>query len=135
MDLDKDGVPEVVTVDRSYDPYGLHGISPTVILRFEKGRYVPAADLMRQPVPGMDRLRETATGFREGSLGQMDLEAVVLDLIYTGHESLAWAFVDMAWAERWSQIRTNLCAVSSISWRKANTGLSSRLSGQGEMVG
>ncbi len=80
---------------------------PDVILEFKNGELRPNFDLMKKPAPTMAKLRakakaasrkisnnpytEVGMDFQEAFWGEM------LDLIYTGHEPLAWQYFDMVW--------------------------------------
>jgi hypothetical protein len=84
---------------------------PPVIYEFnKKDELVPRFDLMKKPAPTLAALRRKAAAakdkinlnpytspednfndFEEAFWGEM------LDLIYTGHEDLAWKYFDMVW--------------------------------------
>ncbi len=80
---------------------------PEVILEFKNGELRPNFALMKKPAPTMARLKakaraasrkisnkpytEMGMDFEEAFWGEM------LDLIYTGHEKLAWQYFDMVW--------------------------------------
>jgi hypothetical protein len=93
---------------------------PSVVLEFKKGAFRPNFDLMKKPAPSLTYLKNKAYqeasllgkerygGFEEtGDLytdyEKFDGEAGVfwgtmLDLIYTGHEDLAWQYLDLVWS-------------------------------------
>ncbi len=79
--------------------------APEVILRYRRGAYVVAADLMAKNAPTEDELTQLARQVREDPIGSpwnssevsVDYWAEMLNLIYTGHEDLAWRFADEAW--------------------------------------
>ena len=109
-DLDGDGRLEVVLRDWTLYLTGvaLGGISPApeVILRYSDGRYEVAPDLMSEPAPTEDELLTAARRVRDGAEGDGWDDAVpvaywgtILDLVYSGHETLAWRFADLAWPE------------------------------------
>ncbi len=80
---------------------------PEVILEFKNGELRPNFALMKKPAPTMAKLKakaraasrkisdkpytEMGMDFEEAFWGEM------LDLIYTGHEKLAWQYFDMVW--------------------------------------
>jgi hypothetical protein len=84
---------------------------PTVIYEFDKSdEFIPRFDLMKKPAPSPAKLKQTAAAtraklnlhpytspddnfndFEEPFWGEM------LDLIYTGHEDLAWQYFAMVW--------------------------------------
>jgi len=84
---------------------------PTVIYEFDKSdELVPRFDLMKKPAPTLAKLKRDAAAtraklnlnpytspednfndFEEPFWGEM------LDLIYTGHEDLAWQYFEMVW--------------------------------------
>lgn len=82
--------------------------APTVFLRYSDGKYRVAPDLMRGQVlaaPSLesraDEVRNYAPSADGGSWGRTDVSpqlwATMLDLIYSGHDSAAWKFLDTAW--------------------------------------
>jgi hypothetical protein len=83
---------------------------PTVILEFQKGALRPNFNLMRKPAPSLTKLRQMARakgakiglepykGVDDPSAGfEVVFWDVMLDLIYTGHEELAWQYLDLVW--------------------------------------
>jgi hypothetical protein len=79
--------------------------APDVVLRFEKGEYHLAADLMAKRPPTSDELSTLAERVRnsEGNVPDWPsplLWATMLNLIYTGHADMAWKFYDQAWPPR-----------------------------------
>jgi hypothetical protein len=82
--------------------------APKVILRYERGRFRVATDLMSTPTAEMKDLalkiqdiRNKTSDMRAASWPKAQLPpelwGTMLDLIYTGHRLLAWQFVEMAW--------------------------------------
>ena len=84
---------------------------PSVILEFRNGSLRPNSNLMKKPAPSLTVLRNKARVARQ----QIGLEPytgvdsssfdtafwdVMLDLIYTGHEDLAWQYLDLVWDAR-----------------------------------
>lgn len=80
---------------------------PEVILDFDHGKLRPNFALMKKPAPTLAKLKAKA---RAASLKisnkpytEMGMEfeeafwEEMLDLIYTGHEDLAWQYFDMVW--------------------------------------
>jgi hypothetical protein len=83
---------------------------PKVILEFQKGVLRPNFNLMRKPAPSLTKLRQMAKanganiglepykGVDDPSAGfEVVFWDVMLDLIYTGHEELAWQYLDLVW--------------------------------------
>jgi len=84
---------------------------PTVIYEFDKSdELVPRFDLMRKPAPTLAALKRKAAVTK----AQMNLNSYtgpddnfndweeafwgeMLDLVYTGHEDLAWQYFDLVW--------------------------------------
>jgi len=84
--------------------------APEVVLVFDlnSGKWVPDFNAMRKPAPSIDVLQRRASeARREITLepylgeGQGHFEEAfwgeMLNLIYTGHETLAWRYFDMVW--------------------------------------
>ncbi|MGB7207676.1 MAG: hypothetical protein WBD27_03355 [Pyrinomonadaceae bacterium] len=80
---------------------------PDVILEFQNGELRPNFELMKKPAPSLARLKAKA---RAASLKisndlynevGMDFEEAfwseMLDLIYSGHEDLAWQYFELVW--------------------------------------
>jgi hypothetical protein len=104
-DLDGDGILEYTTDDWTFAywhvPY-VASPSPSVILRFKDDRYAVAGDLMRKPAPPPADLAAAAAALHEPlrlapADPPVELWSRMLDLMYTGHERLAWEFFDQAW--------------------------------------
>jgi hypothetical protein len=82
---------------------------PRVVLEFQKGVLRPNFDLMKKPAPSLARLKEMARakrakislkpyrGMKESGNDEEVFWDVMLDLIYTGHEDLAWQYLDLVW--------------------------------------
>ena len=106
-DLDGDGIPELIVSDDAFYhwPEGHDGEPmPEVILRWRKGKYVAAQDLMYKPAPAKDELEATAAVIRSSPAWNAESAEVppelwtnALALMYGGHERLGWEFVDKAW--------------------------------------
>jgi len=106
-DLDDDGIPELVVSDDAFYhwPQCMDGApEPEIILRWTNGKYTPAADLMFKPAPPEQSLQARAIQIRAGPGWNAETGSVpdalwtnAVALMYTGHEELAWGFVDMAW--------------------------------------
>ena len=103
-DLDGDSVPEVRVGDwrfaywRDY-PF-VESEVPDVILRFERGAYRAACDLMSEDAPDERTLRQRARSLASGWVGgdpPPALYGYAVDLVYAGHPDLAWRFLDLAW--------------------------------------
>lgn len=80
--------------------------APEIVLRFRSGRFVLADDLMRTPAPleaelaaMTDRILHGAENAGQWNAGAVppDYWACLLDLIYHGHEPLAWDVAERAW--------------------------------------
>jgi hypothetical protein len=106
-DLDGDGIPEIIASDDAFYhwPGGMDGEPmPEVILRWRNGKYVAARDLMYKPAPAKEQLDAMAVAIRsspEWDAGSWwappELWTNAVALMYSGHESLGWEFVDKAW--------------------------------------
>lgn len=112
QDLDGDGKLEVVVRDCTYAYWpGCFASSPLpeVILRWQKGKYHVASDLMKRGRLFDAGLRERAKVIRESSgwsrLGPgysrweipQELFETALDLMYCGREERGWQFIREAW--------------------------------------
>jgi hypothetical protein len=82
--------------------------APKVVLRYSDNAYRVAPDLMRAPVPDASDLATLAAQVKSYAASAKggewphaqvspQLWATMLDLIYSGHESEAWKFLDDAW--------------------------------------
>lgn len=81
---------------------------PTIFLDFRGGELHPALDAMRKPAPPLPKLQQEARALRaqlglepyEGE-NESGLEVAfwgrMLDLLYSGNESLAWQYLDLVW--------------------------------------
>tara|TARA_Y100001934_G_scaffold114756_2_gene140469 strand:+ start:26643 stop:27404 length:762 start_codon:yes stop_codon:yes gene_type:complete len=75
---------------------------PTILLAWNGDAYEPATDLMATPVPSAEGLKQKADAVAasdQWTADQMDpdLWREMLDLIYTGHNELAWEFFENGW--------------------------------------
>lgn len=81
---------------------------PEVILTFRDGEFRPDAKLMQKTAPNAVKLKQEAAAVRrkmpldpyiagEGASFEDIFWGRMLDLIYSGHEDLAWQFFDAAW--------------------------------------
>ncbi len=84
---------------------------PEVVLHYRDGAYRPDFELMRKPAPSWDELKAAAKEDRTALAATANetyppedpmkfLPAFwgrMLDLIYTGHEDLAWKYFDEVW--------------------------------------
>lgn len=82
---------------------------PQIILDFRDGKFQTNARLMRKPAPALAALKKEAadirakmppdayTGDEAGGTFDESFWGRMLDLIYTGHEDLAWQYFDWAW--------------------------------------
>jgi len=80
---------------------------PSVILEFKNGVAEPNFAAMKKPAPTMAVLKRKAAAARKKISNapyteeSMDFEdafwSEMIDLIYTGHEDLAWKYFDMVW--------------------------------------
>ncbi|MFH1748846.1 MAG: hypothetical protein ABIG44_17570 [Planctomycetota bacterium] len=106
-DLDGDGRLECILSDWTFAWWNGSSASPSpeVILCCRGGQYVVAAHLMGSPGPSETTLIEQArrlrdeTGKHEWNRGGVPVEywAEMLELIFIGHEALAWRFAEEAW--------------------------------------
>lgn len=79
--------------------------APTVILKYQKGRYKEALDLMKQKPPDPDRLKIEAQGFKimkgwAEADPPVQLWSRMLDLVYSGNMKTAWVLLDFAWPDK-----------------------------------
>ncbi|MFH1748847.1 MAG: hypothetical protein ABIG44_17575 [Planctomycetota bacterium] len=106
-DMDADGRLECIVRDWTFAWWSESAIAPApeVILCCRGGQYVAAAHLMSWPAPSeveliqfARRVREDPpiTGWGPGTVPE-EYWAEMLELIYTGHEELAWWFAEEAW--------------------------------------
>jgi len=80
---------------------------PSVILEFKDGEAVPNFALMKKPAPSTAVLKRKAAAARKkisdapytGEFGEFEdaFWSEMIDLIFTGHEDLAWTYFDMVW--------------------------------------
>jgi hypothetical protein len=105
-DVDHDGLPEFVGADWTFAYWHecfADSPAPRIILRYKDGRYVLAADLMCKPAPSAAELADLAVRVSAAKNPNArdeptsDLWREMLELIYTGHEPLAWDFAEAAW--------------------------------------
>jgi hypothetical protein len=91
---------------------------PNVILEFKNGKLRPNFEQMRKPAPSLAVLKRKAqlarqklslepykgiddpntVIYKEEFLGEPDFWGEMLDLIYSGHEDLAWQYLDLVWS-------------------------------------
>jgi hypothetical protein len=102
-DFDGDGMPEVMASDNSFYhfPSPRDGSPmPTLILRWQNGRYVAAKNLMAKAPPAKEELEVIAARWRsawdpeEVAEASDKFSATVLGLLYSGHDCQAWEFID-----------------------------------------
>lgn len=99
-----DGVFRYWNVAFAYSPF------PSVILKFQDGEFRPNFAAMTKPAPSLAVLQKkarearaklTAAPYTGADFGPNDFEEAfwgeMLDLIYTGHEDLAWQYLDLVW--------------------------------------
>ena len=106
-DLDGDGIPELIVSDEAFYHWPICRDGepmPEVILRWQNGKYVAAKDLMDKPAPAAEELEAMAAVIRsspawdaESWQAPPELWTNAIALMYSGHESLGWRFVDNAW--------------------------------------
>jgi hypothetical protein len=76
---------------------------PRVVLKYQEDTYKLAPDLMRQPPPTASQIIELVAQTAEAADWRSDgrppvvLWEIMLDLLYSGNESAAWKFFDLAW--------------------------------------
>jgi hypothetical protein len=100
-DVNGDAIYEIVTEDSTFFSWLA---SPRVVLRYDKGRYVLATNLMRRTAPTPVQLAAKAKEFKGATVyGDIPVAPEVyrymLDLIYSGNAASAWAFLDLAWSQ------------------------------------
>jgi hypothetical protein len=76
--------------------------APRVILRYRNGKYRFAGDLMRKQSPTNDEIAKMITKIHRYAPWTVEepppeLWSYMLDLIYSGHAEIAWAFFEQAW--------------------------------------
>jgi hypothetical protein len=85
--------------------------APKVILQYTDGTYRMSPRLMRTPQVDMKdldarlhKIRSEAEGAQDGSWPEADVSpelwGSMLDLIYSGHRSRAWQFLEEAWSQK-----------------------------------
>lgn len=106
-DLDGDGLAEFVTSDEHWAGWNASpedSPAPQLIYKFTGEAYEPAPSLMRAPAPSSDSLASRAEALREDPEWEAGgpspaFWGALLELVYTGHEDLAWRLGAMAWPE------------------------------------
>ena len=106
-DLDGDGALELVTRDRSFGCWeypGAEAPAPEVVLRFERGAFRPAWDLMARRAGSGDALAAEARAFARApgwapGVAPAAVAERALDLIYGGHMSAGLQLIDAAWPQ------------------------------------
>ena len=103
-DVDGNGIPEVTASDDAFYHFPAPPRDgrpmPALILRWRNGQYVAARDLMAKAPPAKDELearalrRRSVSDPEEFADIQDEFSATVLNLLYSGHECLAWQFID-----------------------------------------
>jgi hypothetical protein len=102
-DIDGNGIPELTASDDAFYhfPSPRDGSPmPTLILRWQNGRYVAARNLMAKAPPAKEELEAIAARWRSASDPEEVAEAsdkfsaTVLGLLYSGHDCQAWEFID-----------------------------------------
>jgi hypothetical protein len=101
-DVNGDGVYEITGDDWAF--YSWYA-SPRIILRFDKGKYELATNLMRRPAPAESELASKAADFRKATVYAgfnvaPEVYRYMLDLIYSGNMDTAWAFLDRVWSKQ-----------------------------------
>jgi hypothetical protein len=102
QDVNGDGVYEITGDDWSF--YSWYA-SPRFVLRNDKGEFHLASHLMRRPAPTRAELTAKAAEFRKATVYAgfpvaPEVYRYMLDLIYSGNDEAAWAFLDMAWPKQ-----------------------------------
>jgi len=111
-DLRGAGNLEVVTADWTFAYWNVAccaSHSPTLILKYQDGRYVPDLEMMKRAAPTKTDLEQWAKSFKakfhEPDLVNQwpappELWQKMLDLIYTGNMEAAWKLLDLSWPDR-----------------------------------
>lgn len=120
-DLRGDGNLELVTADFTFSYWNVgcsDSHSPTIILRYQNGRYLPDLEKMKKPAPTEPKLEEMAKAFKARfedpfikkyyKVSRKEAEALyfpapfemwqkMLDLIYSGNMDSAWKLCELSW--------------------------------------
>ncbi|MBI3194896.1 MAG: hypothetical protein HYZ34_10590 [Ignavibacteriae bacterium] len=110
-DVNGDSIPEFLGADWTFAYWKTsfaESPAPSIILRFNDGKFRLASDLMKENPPNKNELDSLSEVIRSNSSwGTSDyfgdiyypsiLWAKMLDLIYSGNETLAWYFFDDSW--------------------------------------
>lgn len=111
-DLRRDGSLELVTADFTFANWNVaccFSHSPTLILRYQHGRYLPDLELMKKPAPTQKELQGMAKELKAKFIGiKKDLPddkwcapyqmwQKMLDLIYSGNMASAWKLCELSW--------------------------------------
>ncbi len=102
-DTDGDGVLEFVTLDPTFKDI-LGDRSPTVILRFEGGRYRLSTEDMARPEPTMEQMEPViervllSDAWDEGGV-PTELWERATDLVYSGYDDLSERFIRWCWPD------------------------------------
>jgi len=104
-----DGVIEYRGVDWTYAYWNSSFVAsprPGLVLRWNDGRFAVDAPAMLKPLPPEAELAAAAEEIRRALVSTSEavdippperLGALMLELMYTGHEARAWALLDEAW--------------------------------------
>jgi len=98
-DINHDGVYELTGDDWAF--YSWYA-SPKIVLRYDKGQYRLAANLMEHAAPPAATLAAKAAEFRKATVYAgfpvpLEVYRYMLELIYSGNAHSAWSFLNLAW--------------------------------------
>jgi hypothetical protein len=94
QDIDNDGSLEIIGRDWEIADFNPCGPSPKIILKYIKGNYVLAMDLMKSHISDYDKwLKENGKKGCNELSEYYNKPSYAVDLIYTGNADKAWAFL------------------------------------------
>lgn len=100
-DVDRDGVFEIVTADRSFAYWKVSYVespAPRVVLTMRGGRLTMKVSAMRAPAPSDEALRQLLQDAKETAMegGTVVFWGQMLDLLYSDNAASAWRLLELA---------------------------------------